>query len=250
MSLFGLIGFPLTHSFSADYFNEKFSEHHSEIQNVSYQMFSLSKIEQIQDLIINNQELCGLNVTHPYKKLVINYLDDISNNAKEIGAVNTIKIIRTQNKTKLIGYNTDGYGFEKMLKPLLKPHHQKALVLGSGGVSNAIQHILKKNNISFTLVTRKHLDNESINYHDLNKNIIEEHTIVINATPVGMFPNITDYPNFPYHFLSQQHLIIDLIYNPLETNFLQFSKKYGATTKNGLEMFHYQAEKSWEIWCS
>jgi len=250
MSLFGLIGFPLTHSFSADYFNEKFPERHSEIQNISYQMFPLLKIEQIQDLIINNQELRGLNVTHPYKKLVINYLDDISDNAKEIGAVNTIKIIRNQNKTKLIGYNTDGYGFEKMLKPLLKTHHQKALILGSGGVSNAIQYILKKNNIFFTLVTRKHLDDESINYHDLHKNIIAEHSIIINATPVGMFPEVTDYPNFPYHFLNQKHLVIDLIYNPLETKFLQFSKKYGAITKNGLEMFHYQAEKSWEIWCS
>jgi len=250
MPQFGLIGFPLAHSFSANYFNEKFSKIYPAIQDVSYHLFALNNIKQVRDLIKNNPELCGLNVTHPYKNTIIQYLDSINNIAKEIGAVNTIKIFKNQDEINLVGYNTDCYGFEKMLEPLLQSHHQKALILGTGGVSKAVQFIFKKNSINYTLVSQKRSNQDNIHYDDLTKKIVEQHLIVINATPVGMFPNITEYPNFPYHFLNQRHLVIDLIYNPPESQFIKFSKKSGATTKNGLDMFHYQAEKAWEIWCA
>ena len=237
MNHFGLIGKNIAYSFSEKYFSEKFKAEN--IQNSVYETFDLDEISEIEKLI-QNKKLNGFNVTIPYKEQILPYLDELSDDAVEIGAVNCVKI---QNGIKK-GFNTDVYGFEESLKPLLESFHQNALVLGTGGAAKAVCFVLKKLNIFFQQVSR----NGIFTYLDLNREEVENHQIIINCTPVGTFPNVEIAPEIPYEFLTEKHLLYDLIYNPEKTKFLQLGEQKNAKIKNGLEMLELQAEKSWEIW--
>ncbi|WP_111708084.1 shikimate dehydrogenase family protein [Lutibacter citreus] len=240
---FGLLGKDISYSFSRKYFSEKFEK--LGLDNLKYLNFDIPEIEEFPFLLYHKEhEYKGINVTIPYKQSVMRYLDEIDEDAKEIGAVNTINIT---NENKLIGYNTDVYGFQNSIKPLLKEHHKKALILGTGGASKAIAFGLKKLGIEYKFVSRRLSDNVFL-YSALNEQILEEYTVIINCSPVGTYPNIEDAPNIPFEFISDKHLLFDLIYNPSETKFLRLGKNNGATIKNGLEMLELQAEKSWEIW--
>ena len=243
---FGLIGYPLTHSFSKKYFAEKFQLEH--INDAVYELFELEKIADLKGLIAANSNLLGINVTIPYKESVVAFCDALDENARQVGAVNCLKIeFNTTEKRKMTGFNTDVIGFEKSLLPLLEPQHQNALVLGSGGSSKAVQFVLQKLHIDFKIVSRT-AQASQLRYDDLNKNLLDDHLLIVNTTPLGMFPNISSKPPLPYQRLSEKHLLFDLIYNPTETKFLQEGKKQGAAIKNGLEMLQIQAEASWKIW--
>jgi shikimate dehydrogenase len=239
MHEYGIIGYPLTHSFSPAYFHKKFAE--GKI-NASYKAFPLHDIIEFPSLLKQHADLCGLNVTIPYKESVILYLDELDEIAEQVEAVNCIGIIGGRAK----GYNTDVIGFEKSLLPLLKPYHKHALILGTGGSSKAVAYVLKKLNISFQKISRH--SNGFLTYSELTDKILQEHTLIINTTPLGMFPRTADYPPIPYAALTPLHLLYDLIYNPEETRFLELGKKSGATIKNGFEMLEIQAEESWKIW--
>ncbi len=241
MRLFGLIGYPLSHSFSKNYFTKKFEE--EGLNDCRYENFSIPSVDELKNIIEKNPDLNGLNVTIPYKEKITPFLDDSSAIIKQIGACNCIKII----DGKLYGHNTDVIGFEKTLDIKLLPHHKKALVLGSGGASKAVQFVLRKKGIEFSIVSRsKNLD--YISYEALTKKIIEEHLLIINTTPLGMQPHTDLYPSIPYSELTTQHYLYDLIYNPAKTIFLQKGEKMGATIQNGAEMLIIQAEESWKIW--
>ncbi|MEZ4887492.1 MAG: shikimate dehydrogenase [Chitinophagales bacterium] len=242
MRTFGLIGYPLSHTFSPTYFNEKFFR--EEIEDASYNAYPLQNITEIKNLIHKTPYLKGLNVTIPYKEAVIPFLDEISNEAQAIGAVNTIRIDKDGKK---IGFNTDAYGFETSLQPLLKPHHQKALVLGTGGASKAVTYVLKRLGITYRLVSRNPSANQ-LKYDEIDEEIMNTHHLIIHTTPLGMSPNINDFPDIPYQYASPKHLFFDLIYNPEKTIFLIKGKLKGAAFKNGMEMLYLQAEKSWELW--
>ncbi|MEP7166026.1 MAG: shikimate dehydrogenase [Ferruginibacter sp.] len=243
MNVYGLIGNPLGHSFSKKYFTEKFEKEGR--NDCRFELYPLSTISEFPSLIENTKDLRGLAVTIPYKEAVIPFLDDISEEAKKIGAVNCIKIIAN----RLRGYNTDAIGFERSLKPLLQPHHAKALVLGSGGSSKAVQYVLDKLRITFLVVTRNEMERAGfINYSAIDENITNDHPLIINCTPVGMYPNEAEQPLLPYHFLHKKNLLFDLIYRPAETRFLASGKQFGATVKNGFEMLMIQAEENWRIW--
>lgn len=250
MKKFGLIGFPLTHSFSEKYFSEKFAK--DKINDCSYNNFLLKNLDDFTALVKSIPELAGLNITIPYKQKIIPFLDKVDDEAKIIGAVNTIKIQHSASgNLNLTGYNTDVYGFEKSLHPLLKKTHRKALVLGSGGGAKAVEFVLKKSGIEFLMVSRgstSALLAPSITYENLNEKIMNENLLIINTTPLGMFPDTTRFPPIPYEFISSKHLLYDLVYNPEQTIFLKRGKEQGAKIKNGLEMLQLQAEKSWEIW--
>ena len=241
MKLFGLIGFPLSHSFSEKFFSEKFER--EDIEDCKYELYPLENIEDIRLLFEVNKDLKGLNVTIPYKESVIEYLDDLDDIAQKIGAINCIKIDEIQR----VGYNTDYAGFRDSLKPLLKKHHTQALVLGTGGASKAVVYALQELGISTTLVSRK-TGAAQLTYADINKEIIDNHTIIINCSPVGMYPDINQCPDIPYQFINSAHILYDLVYNPGKTMYLQHGEKQGATIKNGLEMLELQAEYAWEIW--
>lgn len=241
MRLFGLIGFPLSHSFSKGFFTEKFEK--EGITGCSYENFPIPDIDQFPALWQQNPELEGLNVTIPYKQAVIPFLDELSDAAKAIGAVNCVRL----RNGKLKGFNTDVIGFRRSLEPLLKPHHTKALILGAGGAAKAVKFALQQLGIAFTVVSRKHYDG-TISYATIDEEIMRSHPLIINTTPVGMYPNETDAPPIPYEFISGQHLLYDLIYNPAETLFMQHGESHCAEVKNGLEMLVLQAEASWEIW--
>ncbi len=241
---YGLLGKNISYSFSKAYFAKKFEK--EALNHCIYENFDLENIFEITAVLKKNRNLKGLNVTIPYKETVIPFLDKISKNASKIGAVNTIKISK---KGVLKGYNTDFYGFKKVLKPLLQPHHQKALILGTGGASKAIAFALKKLNIDFKYVSRSPLKNGLL-YDQLDATIIEEHPIIINCTPLGTSPKINECPLIPYQFLGSKHLVFDLIYNPEKTLFLQNAAQQGAEIQNGLQMLEFQAEKAWEIWNS
>jgi len=241
MKKFGLIGFPLSHSFSQKYFSEKFKKEN--ILDSVYENFSIPSIEELSKILENNPDLAGLNVTIPYKQSVINYLDKATTKLP-IDACNCIRI---QNK-KLTGFNTDIIGFERSLTTNLKPYHKNALILGNGGATKAVKYVLKKLAIDFSVVSRKVNDESFLSYEDLSKEIIEKNLLIINTTPLGMFPNVDDYPKIPYEFLTDKHYLFDLIYNPAETVFLKKGKEKGATIKNGHEMLIIQAEESWKIW--
>lgn len=241
MKRYGLIGYPLTHSFSEKYFSEKFIR--EEIEDCSYELFPLENIEDVRLLFEVNKDLEGLNVTIPYKETVIQYLDDLDEVAEKIGAVNCIKIDEIQK----IGYNTDHAGFRDSIKHLIKKHHHKALILGTGGSSKAIAFALKEIGLDFKYVSRTKKENQFI-YEDLNKSIIEEYPVIINCSPVGMFPHINTCPHIPYEFLSKHNLLFDLIYNPEKTMFMEKGQQHGAVIKNGLEMLKLQAEYAWDIW--
>ena len=238
---FGLIGKNISYSFSQKYFSNKFNK--EELLNCSYKNFDIQSIENFLNIFKENPNIKGLNVTIPYKEIILPHLDKLSNKAKRIGAINTIRVTK---KGKLKGYNTDEYGFRKSLSPFLKTHHKKALVFGTGGASKAIAFALKKLHIQYQFVSRS--DNGSFNYDSLTPEIIAEHHLIINCTPLGTFPNIDDCPNIPYKSITSKHLLYDLIYNPEETTFLRKGKTKGATTVNGLKMLELQAEKAWEIW--
>ncbi len=243
MKQFGLIGYPLGHSFSKKYFEEKFAKEN--LQNCVFDLFPIKEIEAFENVIESHLNLVGIAVTIPYKETVIPFLNNIDDVAKKIGAVNCIQFING----KTIGYNTDVIGFEKSLKPLLKEYHTKALILGTGGASKAVQYVLKNLGIPFLLVSRNKTDNVIL-YEDISTEIIEEHLLIINTTPLGMEPNEDTFPNIPYEHLSPQHLLYDLIYKPEKTLFLQKGQKQGCAIKNGFEMLVLQAEENWKIWAA
>jgi len=236
MRTFGLIGKSLSHSFSESYFTNKFQK--EGITNTEYKKFELSNISEFPDLIKNNQ-LSGINVTIPYKESIIPFLDELTPQAKTIGAVNTIQF----KGDKLIGHNTDIIGFLQSISPILKGR-DKALILGNGGAAKAVENALKTLNIERKTVSR----NSLFNYLDINSEIIGYYDIIINTTPLGAYPNTAEFPQIPYNDLNKKHLLFDLIYNPKETEFLRFGKAKGSEIKNGLEMLQIQAEESWNIW--
>ena len=238
MKTYGLIGKNISYSFSRNYFNNKFKNEN--ILNSLYVNFDIDNTSELNNIF--NKNNYGFNVTIPYKETIIPYLDSLDFHAEQIGAVNTIKI---ENEKK-IGFNTDWIGFKKSTEPLLKSHHKKALILGTGGASKAIIYALKQLQIEHLILSR----NGKNTYEDLSEEIIQNHTIIINCTPVGTFPNTDSAPEIPYQFITKNHLVYDLIYNPAETLFLKKCKEKGAVTKNGLEMLEIQAEESWKIWNS
>lgn len=240
---YGLIGKDISYSFSETYFNEKFNE--LNLENYTYQNFDIKTIKNFTEIIRNTENLRGLNVTIPYKEEVKAYLDEIDEEAADIGAVNTIKILKNG---KLKGFNTDVYGFKKSIVQHLRKHHQKALVLGTGGASKGIIFVLKKMNIEVLSVSRNPKKRDEISYENLTESIINEYTIIVNCSPVGTHPNIEECPNIPYKYISSKHLLFDLIYNPSRTLFLKKGLEKGSTICNGLQMLELQAEKSWEIW--
>ncbi|MGB0880130.1 MAG: shikimate dehydrogenase family protein [Polaribacter sp.] len=244
-SIFGLLGKDIAYSFSRGYFSEKFKK--LGLENHKYVNFDLPKIQDFPSIIKETNGLKGINVTIPYKEAIFQFLDKVDKTARKIGAVNTIKITK---KGNLKGYNTDVFGFENSLKPLLKKHHKRALILGTGGASKAIEYALKKNGIKYKFVSRNRKKKKVMSYDEITENTLKKHQIIINCTPVGTSPNIEKCPNIPYQFITKNHLLYDLIYNPTETTFLSKGKEKGATIKNGLEMLELQAEKSWEIWNS
>ena len=240
MKTFGLIGKNISYSFSRTYFIEKFKK---ENIDAKYYNFDLEEINQFRDVIKEMPDLGGLNVTIPYKQEIITFLDDLAPEAREIGAVNTIQI----KGNRLIGYNTDYIGFSESIKPLLKSHHNKALILGTGGASKAIAYALKKLDIEYKFVSRSS-GKGKLGYDDLSEEVIKDHNIIINTTPVGTFPDVEEYPEFPVENLTKNHLVYDLIYNPEITQLLALAKKQGATVKNGLKMLELQADSAWNIW--
>ncbi len=244
--MYGLIGYPLGHSFSAQYFTEKFLR---EGLDECYKLFPIKDINSLSELVDGNKTLNGLNVTLPYKQAVIPFLDKISGDASEIGAVNVIRISRSENAagTHLSGYNTDWKGFIESLEPMLHPDVKKALILGSGGASKAVAYGLKKRGI-MPLVVSRSKNNGDMTYDDIDKTIMSEHLLIVNTTPLGMFPETETYPAIPYHLLTTDHICYDLVYNPEQTEFMRKSAVMGAEVKNGLEMLHIQAELSWKIW--
>lgn len=243
--LFGLLGKNISYSFSRGYFTEKFDK--LQLENHKYQNFDIPFIEKFPEIINNQNNIQGMNVTIPYKQEVIPYLNELDETAKEIGAVN---VIHVQQDNFLKGYNTDAFGFENSIKPLLKNYHKKALILGTGGASKAIAYILKKNNIEFKFVSRNPSTTNQISYSAIDESIMSEYLIVINCTPLGTSPRTELCPDIPYHLITKNHLLYDLIYNPEVTTFLSKGKENGAVIKNGLEMLELQAEESWRIWNS
>jgi shikimate dehydrogenase len=246
MDRYGLIGNPLKHSFSQDFFNDKFM---AENINAEYVNFEIPAIEEFILIIKNNPYLKGLNVTIPYKEQVIPYLDRLSENAQLIGAVNVIKIERgKKGKPQLTGYNSDIIGFKDSIKPLLQDHHKQALILGTGGSAKAIYYGLKQLGVAGIYVSREKTSENVLIYSELNEEVIKKNTVIVNCTPVGMWPNVDDCPLIPYHLLTKEHLLYDLLYNPNETLFMKKGKEQKATVKNGLEMLLLQAFASWDFW--
>jgi len=242
--LFGLLGKNISYSFSKTYFSKKFMN--LQLTNHKYVNFDIENIEDFLEIVSKyKKSLKGCNVTIPYKESIFNYLDEIDRTASEIGAVNTIKF---SSDGKLVGYNTDVVGFEKSLIPLLKTHHTKALILGTGGASKAVAYVLKKLDIDYFKVSRNPIDNLALTYADISNQLLNEYSLIINCSPLGTYPNINEKPMIPYQFLTSKHLLYDLIYNPVETAFLIEGKKRGTQVKNGLEMLELQAEESWRIW--
>ncbi len=245
MKKYGLIGYPLGHSFSKKYFSDKFDK--EVIIDSEYYLYPLKSLNKFVEFIEETPELLGLSVTIPYKEKIIPFLNRVDKSAKEIGAVNTIKIERFNKNIILSGYNTDVYGFEESLKPLLI-RHKKALVLGTGGASKAVTYVLNKIGIEFKLVSRfKKEEKKVLLYSELNQEIISKHSLIVNTTPLGMYPSVHLCPDIPYKYVTSKHLFYDLVYNPDETLFLNKAKLQGAVIKNGLEMLHLQAEKAWRI---
>ncbi|WP_396634958.1 shikimate dehydrogenase family protein [Maribacter sp. R86514] len=238
---YGLIGKDISYSFSRGYFKKKFED--MGLDQCQYQNFDLQAISEFPTIFETTENVKGLNITIPYKEEVMAFLDDMDMAAKKIGAVNTIKF--TENG--LVGFNTDAYGFEKSIEPYLKEHHKKALILGTGGASKAIAFVLDELGINFSFVSRSGKNN-GYTYSELTNDIIADHTLIINCSPVGTFPKIEEKPAIPYSQINKQHLLFDLIYNPEVTAFLAAGKANGASTCNGHKMLEFQAEKSWEIW--
>jgi shikimate dehydrogenase len=243
MKLFGLIGHPLTHSFSKKFFTEKFERENIEAQ---YDLFDIDDIARFPE-IVSQPEAGGINVTIPYKEQVIPYLEFIDEEAEAIGAVNVVKVERDGDRILLTGYNSDVYGFCESIRPLLREHHKKALVLGTGGASKAVCHGLRRLGVEPRLVSRTPAG-ERFTYGQLTPAVMEEYTVIVNTTPVGTYPHNDEWPDIPYHLLTPAHLLYDLVYNPPLTCFLEKGKSRGAAVKNGAEMLELQALKAWEIW--
>jgi shikimate dehydrogenase len=238
--IYGLLGRNISYSFSKGYFSEKFEKENLDCE---YNNFDLAEIKDFIR-VIKDPQIQGLNVTIPYKEEIIHYMDDLDPIAKEIGAINVIKFGKDQ---KLKGYNSDYYGFTESLKPLLNKTIQKALILGTGGASKAIAYALNHLNIDYTFVSRNPNFNE-LSYSNLDEDIIQAYKLIINCTPLGTHPNIHNYPNIPYKYITKNHVLYDLIYNPDQTTFMSKGEEKGATVSNGLQMLILQAEKAWEIW--
>lgn len=246
MRQFGLAGNPLSHSYSAGYFSNKFIKEH--INDVIYRNFQVNSCEAILDLFKQHTNLEGLNITIPYKVQIIQHLDLTDDVALKIGAINTVKKIKKNDGYLLKGYNTDVYGFSQSIKPHLSIQHERALILGCGGASKAVFHVLNNIGIQCLFVSRSKRANNIIGYNELNEHVLHSHKLVVNTTPAGMFPEINNCPGINYEHLSAHHLVYDLVYNPAETLFIHKAKQMGAVTLNGIEMLHLQAEKAWEIW--
>ena len=258
MRTFGLIGYPLTHSFSQKYFTEKFRK---EKIDAEYLNFPISSIDQFPALIEANPNLEGLSITIPYKTEIIKYLDELDETARVVGAVNCIKI-GTRDKgiqgagdkgqgtrgVWLKGFNTDVYGFSQSIKPFLENTHQRALILGTGGASKAVDHVLKQIGLDTYKVSRKKTSGiKQFSYEEITKYVLDSFTLIVNTTPLGTFPNVNEFPPIPYEHLSSKHLLFDLVYNPEETMFMKKGKEAGATVINGLSMLHLQADEAWRI---
>ncbi len=248
MKIYGLVGYPLQHSFSMKYFNEKFKQEDIDAEYLNFEIEDLSELRRI---LVFNPHLEGLNVTIPYKEDVIAFLDDISPEAKRIGAVNVIKIERSFGNIygyKLKGYNTDYIGFKNSIAPFINTeHHTRALVLGTGGASKAVCFAFEELGIEWTYISRKPIEG-AFTYDTLSPETLANNKIIVNTTPLGTFPNVEDSPKLPYHALTSDHLLYDLVYNPPETTFLKKGSAMGATTKNGAEMLKLQALAAWDIW--
>jgi len=241
MRLFGLIGYPLSHSFSKKYFSEKFEK--NGLVDCRYELFPIRSIHELSQLLRDNPGLEGLNVTIPYKKQVLSLLNS-SEIPEGLEACNCISI----KNGNLVGYNTDAIGFEKSLLPYLTPYHTNALILGSGGATEAIVYVLKRLRIKYSIVSREKKTGSAFTYEELNEDLTKQHKLIINTTPLGMYPATNTCPAIPYNHISSQHLLFDLTYNPSKTLFLQKGEERGATIKNGQEMLLIQAEESWKIW--
>jgi shikimate dehydrogenase len=242
MRLFGLIGYPLTQSFSKKYFEKKFEQ--QGLTDCRFENFSIVSINELPTIIESNPDLAGLAVTIPYKKTIIPLLHNRQHIPAGLDACNCIRVING----KLEGYNTDHAGFEKSFVPLLKSHHHKALVLGNGGATEAVTFVLRKHGITYEIVSRQLHDDSSLTYDQLDEKIMQEHRVIINTTPLGMYPSVEQCPPIPYEFIGQDHLLYDLIYNPPLTLFLRKGKEKGATIMNGEDMLVLQAEENWRIW--
>lgn len=245
MDIYGIVGNPLAQSFSPRFFNEKFK---TENINAEYLKFEIADISLFPEIISSNPNLKGLNVTIPYKEKIIPFLDELESQAKEIGAINVIKVSNEGGKTKLIGFNSDLVGFQNSISPLInKTIHKRALILGTGGASKAVAKGLENLNIIYKFVSRTPQEGQ-LSYDDLNKDTFDQYSIIINASPIGTYPKVEEAPSIPYQYINHNHLLYDLVYNPAETMFLNLGKKQGATTKNGAEMLKLQALAAWEIW--
>tara|TARA_R100001480_G_scaffold152548_1_gene154698 strand:- start:264 stop:995 length:732 start_codon:yes stop_codon:yes gene_type:complete len=243
MAKYGLVGHNIGYSFSKTFFTAKFEQ---ENRNDTYHNFDVECIEKLEEIISKTEDLKGLNITIPFKESVLPLLDRVDKEAQKIGAVNTIKFLKDG---RLAGYNTDYYGFAKALADLLPLKEKTALILGSGGASKAVTYVLEAMDFKFKIVSRTKKDGV-LTYKDLNKEIIQSHYLIVNTTPVGTFPNTTEFPNIPFQYIGKDHVLFDLIYNPRETEFLKMGYAKGARVSNGMKMLEYQAKKSWKIWKS
>lgn len=246
MPKFGLIGKTLSHSFSQKYFTEKFAK--LGLNDHSYENFELASIQEFEDVIKNNPDLQGLNVTIPYKQEIIPFLDELSDAAKQIGAVNTIEFKREKGKLKLIGHNTDVIGFRESIRPVLKGYQHKALILGTGGASKAVDYVFKNIGLEVLFVSRDPKNSNEVAYSDLNEIALQQFLVVANTSPLGTFPKVDECPDIPYQFLTDKHLLLDLVYNPEETLFMKKGEEQGASVRNGYAMLVGQAEAAWGIW--
>lgn len=242
MKVYGIIGYPLGHSFSQKYFTEKFLT--EGIKDCSYKIFPIKSVDDLQDILIQNPDLNGFNITIPHKQSILSLLDDTTKLPQNLNACNCVKIVNG----KFIGYNTDVIGFEETLLSQLKSHHTKALILGNGGAAEAVKFVLNKLNIAFKIVSRKLHDGSDLTYADITERIIGDNLLIINTTPLGTFPDVEECPAIPYQYLTAQHFLYDLVYNPPKTLFLKKGEEYGAAIKNGYDMLVIQAEESWRIW--
>lgn len=246
MDIYGLVGKNISHSFSPDYFNQWFKKKNI---NAEYRLFDIDDISTLKEIIASDKDIVGLNVTIPYKKFVSNIIDKVHPIAHVSGSINTIKIQRNNGVPYLTGYNTDVTGFEKTLKPIIRKRKEiKALILGSGGSACSVAYVLRKLGIFFYFVSRQPVKVTQTKYDYLNKSDLEDYNLIINTTPLGMWPNTDNLPPIPYEYLTGNHILYDLIYNPEETMFLKKGKENGAICKNGLEMLEIQAKESWKKW--
>ena len=245
MHTFGLVGKHLSHSFSKNYFTDKFLK--LGMNDYKYVNFEINSIDEILSIINQDESIIGFNVTIPYKKEIVNLLSYIDEDAKRIGAVNTVKVLRYNNKMELYGYNTDAHGFQFSIKPFLTLHHQKALIFGTGGAAIAVEYVLRNLGIDTLFVSRTTVNSNCVLYSDINGYAISQYKLIVNCTPIGMYPNLNEFLQIPYSAITKEHLCVDLIYNPAKTKFLENSEINGATILNGLSMLHLQADKAFDI---